>query len=710
MSHLRAPVALFVVAIGVATLTIAFAIVKAKHIYVGGLAWPFISDLGRGGCSSNSFIYAPASYVFFFGLSTVGVLLGLAWTFNHEYQHRVLQKSYENGQISECTHSLSYVSCVFGVIGAIGLPLFASFDTSPAIHETTAIVFLATEATAMYVDVKREELDTGVFITDRDGPRSVYRIKSEELRSLQHGFTIELASISVFTVSVLVYLPLLYSEPPQTHLTIAECLAKELGTTYCTQTVRLDATNTRLWSYENALDVNQVRALAQLFCVLALLTYALSFVANNKCERESLNEHDRIAAIAKFYASQASGGSSFNSDDKQKTNRGRRTSRSASPSSKQSTRSSPGRRPTSPIVSISMSFTYPTGVRMATRNVEKLQCERRRQAADHAALQCFSQVNQLQTLQNQSDANVSAKRRSNQIAQLTAERMLEESAQEQYTVKQRLLREKRQNEQLAHVMEMSKKAQEQKEREVQRICEASEELCELETLLKTAYMNRERAVQHRQDEEVVEYRRRVEAREVQLKAANETKKAHEDALFKVVEAEIQAKRKQEEEIEKLRDDLWEEEMLQKKRQQEEDKMLAKQRAKEDMMASNAMQMKLRQELVERQQAEEDAFNVMLKQKFQSEARRDMELAAFKRKQKEQYKEEIARHDALKQRMVYEELQRELQEREKECKRQIVEQAKQRLLQEHTEVLQGYLPRNMRPSLSSSSSSRHSAFR
>uniref|UniRef100_K3WXH7 CWH43-like N-terminal domain-containing protein n=1 Tax=Globisporangium ultimum (strain ATCC 200006 / CBS 805.95 / DAOM BR144) TaxID=431595 RepID=K3WXH7_GLOUD len=327
MSRLRAPVALFVVTIGTATLVIAFAIVKAKHVYVGGLAWPFISDLGRD---------APASYVFFFGLSAVGVLLGLAWTFNHEYQHRVLQKSYENGQVSECTHSLSYVSCVFGVIGAIGLPLFASFDTSPAIHETTAVVFLATEATAMYVDtylnykifqVKREELDTGVFITDRDGPRSVYRAKSEELRALQRGFTIELASISVFTVSVLVYLPLLYSEPPQTHLTIAEvypcplevyesnhwgmsdCLTKELGTTYCTQTVRLDATNTRLWSYENALDVNQ------LFCILTLLTYALSFVANNKCERESLNERDRIAAIAKFYASQASG-----EDQQRKTN------------------------------------------------------------------------------------------------------------------------------------------------------------------------------------------------------------------------------------------------------------------------------------------------------------------------------------------------------------------------------------------------------
>lgn len=91
--------------------------------------------------------------MFFFGLSAVGVLLGLAWTFNHEYQHRFLQKSVENGQLSPFVRSLSFVSCLLGVAGAIGLPLFASFDTSPTIHDTAAVVFLVTEALAMYVDV-----------------------------------------------------------------------------------------------------------------------------------------------------------------------------------------------------------------------------------------------------------------------------------------------------------------------------------------------------------------------------------------------------------------------------------------------------------------------------------------------------------------------------------------------------------------------------
>lgn len=98
--------------------------------------------------------------MFFFGLSAVGVLLGLAWTFNHEYQYRLLRKSLENGLLPLSVRSLAFVSCVSGVSGAVGLPLFASFDTSPAVHDVAAVVFLVTEAIAMYLDVRAVALVT----------------------------------------------------------------------------------------------------------------------------------------------------------------------------------------------------------------------------------------------------------------------------------------------------------------------------------------------------------------------------------------------------------------------------------------------------------------------------------------------------------------------------------------------------------------------
>ncbi|KAK1935402.1 Meiosis-specific nuclear structural protein 1 [Phytophthora citrophthora] len=475
-----------------------------------------------------------------------------------------------------------------------------------------------------------------------------------------------------------------------------------------------------------------------------------------------------------------------------------------------------------------MAFPYPVNTRMTARNVDKVQFERRRQEMDHNALYKFAQGNQLQALQNQSDANVASRRRTNHAAQLSAERMLEENHARKISEQQRAARERQQNEALAHTLETTKKAQEQKELEVQRICEASEELRELEMFLKTAYMNKERATQQleretlaaldrqrevaieqqmeydrqrslvemhnqelrkrveaeqgkhvlqtqmlqrqelrreaqleadfermkieklmqqveqedaaelarreksreqtremidqthrerelmkqqqvesarREDEAIADYRRRVEAREADIKAASEVKKAQEDAMFRAVEAEIQAKMREDEEIERLRDELWEEELLQKKRAQEEEKIAAKLQAKEDMMRSNEMQMLLKQELLARQRADEEAFNEMLKERFRSEERREMELATFRRKQREQFVDEIARHRALKQEMVYAELQRERRERERQeqdenYRRQVVEAAKQRLLREHADVLQGYLPRALRPSSSS----------
>ncbi|ETP09289.1 hypothetical protein F441_14836 [Phytophthora nicotianae CJ01A1] len=843
MSRLRAVAALATAFTALMTVAIAFSIARANRVYVGGLAWPFLSDLGRD---------PPGSYVLFLGLNIVAVLLGLTWSFNHEYKQRYLQQSLENGQISRGLNSLSFVSCIFGVVGAFGLPVFASFNASPALHYNSAFGFLLCETVAMFTNtylnyriflVKRAEMDAGVFITDRYGPRSVSRIKLGELQAVKRGFLIELSCVALYSMCVLVYLPVLYNGVKAPHLTIKECVALKLGENYCSSTMRLDDVYTKLWDYEKDIAVHQVRALAQLGCMLTLVGYTLSFFADNK-EEEIMKDKDRTEATIIYYQHSASIRSP-RKPSRTSTQRSRSTSSSVSEPSKYTSGFRGYRR--APLLYSSetprllpfpgiMAFPYPVNTRVTARHVDKIQLERRRQEVEHNALHKFAQGNQLQTLQNQSDANVASRRRMNHAAQLSAERMLEESHARKISERQRSARERQQNEALANALETSKKAQEQKERDVQRICEASEELRQLESFLRTAYMNKERATQQleretlatqdrqreaaidqqmeydrqralvdmqnqelrkrveaeqgkqvlqsqmlqrqelrreaqleadferlkieklmqqveeedaaelarrekareqtremieqthrerdrarqeqldairREDEAIAEYQRRVQAREADIKAASDVKKAHEDAMFRAVEAEIQAKMREEEEIERLRDELWEEELLQKKRAQEEERIAAKQQAKEDMMRSNEMQMQLKQELLARQRADEDAFNEMLRERFRSEERREMELAAFRRKQREQFVEEIARHRALKQEMVYAELQRERRERERQeqdenYRRQVVEAAKQRLLREHADVLQGYLPRALRPS--SSSSSNGSIFR
>ncbi|KAG7379832.1 hypothetical protein PHYPSEUDO_008079 [Phytophthora pseudosyringae] len=335
MSRLRAVVALATAFAALVTVAVAFAIARANDVYVGGLAWPFISDLGRD---------PPGSYVLFLGLNLVAVLLGLTWSFNHEYKHRFLQQSLESGQVSRAVCSLSYVSCVFGVVGAFGLPVFASFNASPALHDNSAFGFLLCETVAMFTNtylnyriflVKRSEMDAGVFITDRYGPRSVSRIKLGELHAVKRGFLIELSCVAVYTMCVIVYLPVLYNGSEAPHLTIAQCIALKLGENYCRSTMRLDDVYTKLWDYEKDIAVHQVRALAQLGCMLTLIGYTLSFFADNT-EEETMKDKDRTAAATIYYQHSASMPANRKSRRGSSTRRSMSTSSSVSEPSKHS--------------------------------------------------------------------------------------------------------------------------------------------------------------------------------------------------------------------------------------------------------------------------------------------------------------------------------------------------------------------------------------
>lgn len=96
----------------------------------------------------------PGSYVLFFGLNIMAVLLGLTWTFNHEYKLPFVRRSVESGQIGRAVRSLTYASGAFGILGAFGLPVFASFAAPPAMHDCAAVAFVVCEALAMLINVR----------------------------------------------------------------------------------------------------------------------------------------------------------------------------------------------------------------------------------------------------------------------------------------------------------------------------------------------------------------------------------------------------------------------------------------------------------------------------------------------------------------------------------------------------------------------------
>jgi hypothetical protein len=105
------------------------------------------------------------------------------------------------------------------------------------------------------------------------------------------------------------------------------------------------------------------------------------------------------------------------------------------------------------------------------------------------------QQNSIQTDLNRSELLVAKKQRANAQAQASTEMMIESNHASR--TKQRSDRARLQTQNAALATEMMKRRadEERSEREIQRICEQSEELRDLEAKLKVAYMSKERAMQ-----------------------------------------------------------------------------------------------------------------------------------------------------------------------------------------------------------------------
>jgi hypothetical protein len=97
----------------VITLVSCVIIAKARHVYTGGLKWPYFSDMGRD---------SPGYYVFCVGLTTCALALACTWYFNYQFQRVILQKAVGLGQLSTTVIRFVRLAAAFGIISVIGLP------------------------------------------------------------------------------------------------------------------------------------------------------------------------------------------------------------------------------------------------------------------------------------------------------------------------------------------------------------------------------------------------------------------------------------------------------------------------------------------------------------------------------------------------------------------------------------------------------------
>lgn len=82
--------------------------------YVGGIAWPFFSDMGRD---------APAYHFFVFGLTLCSVLHSAMWFVNFLYLHARVGPLYEQGKVSAHVVRMHYIVGCIGMTSGLGLPI-----------------------------------------------------------------------------------------------------------------------------------------------------------------------------------------------------------------------------------------------------------------------------------------------------------------------------------------------------------------------------------------------------------------------------------------------------------------------------------------------------------------------------------------------------------------------------------------------------------
>ncbi|TDH70428.1 hypothetical protein CCR75_006528 [Bremia lactucae] len=259
------------------TLVSCLIIVKVDGIWVSGLTWPFLSDMGRD---------YPAYYVFAAGLTIVAFLLVITWTFNWFYHMSALPANAKGFRV------LAAITFVAGSTANLGLPILAFFDTSKyaEIHVLGAEWFFYIETIAVFLNTLVSYKLYTLLIALQADLENAISTEGSKLQRRKKTLLIQFIFFSLFFVAFLIYMPIGTSlATPAPRLSVDDCIDKGLGDTYCEVTMRLNLTSTSLYDNEKTYGTSQMRAIAQLSCILTLVGYSTSFITNDYDDSEGQN-------------------------------------------------------------------------------------------------------------------------------------------------------------------------------------------------------------------------------------------------------------------------------------------------------------------------------------------------------------------------------------------------------------------------------------
>eukprot|EP00746_Dinoflagellata_sp_MGD_P160687 gnl/MRDRNA2_/MRDRNA2_87556_c0_seq1.p1 gnl/MRDRNA2_/MRDRNA2_87556_c0~~gnl/MRDRNA2_/MRDRNA2_87556_c0_seq1.p1 ORF type:complete len:495 (-),score=185.18 gnl/MRDRNA2_/MRDRNA2_87556_c0_seq1:9-1493(-) len=167
-------------------------------------------------------------------------------------------------------------------------------------------------------------------------------------------------------------------------------------------------------------------------------------------------------------------------------------------------------------------------------------------------------------------------------------------------------------------------------------------------------------------------------------------------LMKMI-GDQEAKNKEAAELEKLRNDLYQEELEAEHRRREDLQMRKRLEDRKEMMTAYAYQMNVKKEKEELEKQEEAAFRDQLMQKFLQDERLEKMNADRRRRMIQQHKKEVERLLQERRKMYEAERNQEMEERnqaaaEEEQRQLVIEQERQRLLAVHAQPLKDFLPK------------------
>ena len=202
----------------------------------------------------------------------------------------------------------------------------------------------------------------------------------------------------------------------------------------------------------------------------------------------------------------------------------------------------------------------------------------------------------------------------------------------------------------------------------------------------------------KEEAEIRRYTEAMAKREADIRHKAAEKKKREELAFYSVVQQTENSRKADEELEHLRNMLWEEEVEAARRKADKDRETKRANDKIEMKTANDRTLRLKKESAKVMAAEEERLVGIMLDKFKEDERAERAAEAERGERKQEYISNIGRQREERIRMYETEKAAEMYELDAqkaadEYKARVIAEARRRLLQEHANALEGFLPKN-----------------